>query len=62
MSEVMTPEQVAEVMQVNVRMVRYLWATGQLGGVKVGRHVRHRRSDVDAYLAARAVAPKAVAK
>jgi excisionase family DNA binding protein len=49
------PEQVAALLQVTPRMVRELWARRELDGVKVGKLVRHRRSDVRAYLDAQSV-------
>lgn len=55
--EVLTPDQVAEILHVTPRLVRELWQRRQLGGVKVGRLVRHRRSDVERYLAERKVEP-----
>lgn len=48
--EQMTPEEVAEYLRVPVSTV-YAWRYRGIGprGHKIGRHVRYRRSDVDAW-------------
>jgi excisionase family DNA binding protein len=55
--ELLTPQQVAEEWHTSVRHVRELWATRRLGGVRIGKFVRHRRSDLRKFLAAQAVDP-----
>jgi excisionase family DNA binding protein len=47
----------ARLLGVTERQVRHLWATGQLGGVRVGRHVRFQVADIDAFIAAHARPP-----
>lgn len=43
-------EAAAAYLAVNLRMVRRLTETRQLPFVKVGRHVRFRQADLDAYI------------
>lgn len=52
-SEVLTPPQAAEYLQVPLRTLD-AWRYRNTGPayLRVGRHVRYRRSDLDAYLAA----------
>ncbi len=51
----MTPQEVADFLQVPVATVQ-LWRAKRTGprGYRVGRHVRYRREDVEAWLAQRA--------
>lgn len=50
--EMLTPEDLAELLRVPVGTV-YAWRYKGTGprGSRVGRHVRYRRADVDAWLA-----------
>lgn len=56
--ELLTSTEVADLLRVPVGSV-YDWRSRQVGprGVNVGRHVRYRRSDVDAWLDQQAEAP-----
>lgn len=49
-----SPQELAEFLNLPVRTI-YAWRSTGAGpqGVKVGRHVRYRQSDIDAWLAAR---------
>ena len=47
---VLTREQVAERLQVPVDTVENLHRTGQLRGVKVGKHKRWRPTDVETFV------------
>jgi excisionase family DNA binding protein len=49
--EVMTAEQLAELLQVDVKTVRQLAATGELPGRRIGRHWRFSRPAVLDWLA-----------
>lgn len=51
----LTPQEVADFLQVPVATVA-LWRSQRTGprGYRVGRHVRYRREDVEAWLAQRA--------
>lgn len=53
--ELLTPDTLAEFLGVPVATV-YRWRTRGVGprGLKVGRHVRYRRADVEAWLDSRA--------
>jgi excisionase family DNA binding protein len=53
--ELLTVQQLAELLKVPVGTV-YRWRHLGVGprGIRVGRHVRYRRSDVDAFLDANA--------
>lgn len=42
---------------VSPRLIRELWARRELGGVKVGRQVRHSEADIAAYIEAHHVEP-----
>ena len=57
MRDVMTPEQVAEYLQVNTETVYRLIRGRQLAAAKVGRVYRILRTDVDAFLRERATRP-----
>ena len=61
--EFLTTEQLAELLQVPTQTVR-AWRHGGTGpkGVRLGRHVRYRRADVDRWIDAneRAQRPRAV--
>jgi len=46
---------VAEYLACTPRFVRKLWETRQLAGVKVGRLVRFRKEDLDAFIEAHRV-------
>jgi excisionase family DNA binding protein len=52
MTRLLTPSEVADVLQVSVRQVRRLVASGQLRPVYVGRLPRFTETEVRAYLAA----------
>jgi excisionase family DNA binding protein len=53
METLLTPEQLAEALQVPVRTL-YKWRADGKGpqGIKVGKYLRYRQAAVDAYLAA----------
>jgi excisionase family DNA binding protein len=53
--DVMTPEEVAGYLQVPVATL-YAWRTKGTGplAIRVGKHLRYRRADVDAWLEERA--------
>jgi len=55
----MSPEEVAEEFGVSLATV-YKWRTQRTGppGFRVGRHVRYRRGDVDAWVAAQLAADR----
>lgn len=53
--EVLTVEEVAEILKVNIDTVRRLLRQGELPGVKVGRHWRVEREALRAYLQGRQV-------
>jgi len=46
----LTPEQVAEALQIKPRTIREWLRNGSLPGVKVGRSLRVRRQDLKRYL------------
>ncbi len=48
--EVMTPDQVAEFLQLNKNTVYRLIERGELKATKVGRVYRIRKEDVDSYM------------
>lgn len=50
--ELLSPVELAETLGLSVRTI-YNWRVRDFGppGVKVGRHVRYRKADVDAWLA-----------
>lgn len=50
--KLMTPQQVADFLQVDFRTVYHLLRSGKLSGVKVGRIWRIRPEDVEEYLRA----------
>ncbi len=58
----MSPEQVAEEFGVSLATV-YKWRSQRTGppGFRVGRHVRYRQSDIDAWLDSHAVGPRPAA-
>lgn len=47
---VLTTEQVAEVLQLNVNTVKRMAITGQLRAVKVGKSWRYNRADLMAFM------------
>lgn len=55
----MSPEEVAEEFGVSLATV-YKWRTQRTGppGFRVGRHVRYRRGDVDAWVASQLAADR----
>lgn len=55
MDQLMSPAQLAEYLAVPVTSL-YQWRVHGVGprGIRVGRHVRYRRSDVEAWLNAQA--------
>lgn len=55
--ELMTPREVAETMRVSTMTVYRLVKTGTLPAIRVGKHLRIRRTDLRAYLDARVVQP-----
>jgi len=58
MREVMTPEQVAEYLQLSPDYVYRLIRSHQLAASKIGRAYRIPKQDVDAFLLARSSRPK----
>ena len=54
-SRLLTKEDVADRWQCRPRQVREMWARRELPAVKVGRLVRFRLEDIEAYEAARSV-------
>lgn len=56
-SELLTPQQVAAMLQVSVGTVLRLLRSSRLRGVKLGRHWRVRPADLDAYLEGVTVRP-----
>ena len=55
--ELMTPREVAETMRVSTMTVYRLVKAGTLPAIRVGKHLRIRRTDLRAYLDARVVQP-----
>mgnify|MGYP002869731295 CR=1 FL=1 len=53
--DLLTAREVAEVMRVSTMTVYRLIKAGELGAIRVGKHLRIRQSDVVAYLDARVV-------
>lgn len=51
MGSLKTPEQVAEMLQVPLQTI-YVWRTRGKGprGIRVGRHLRYRDADIEAWL------------
>lgn len=60
--ELWTPAQVAEYLQIPIRTL-HQWRYMNVGprAAKVGRHLRYRKSDLDAYLARQADRPQGAA-
>ena len=58
MQEVMTPEQVAQYLQLNTDTVYRLIRSHQLAASKIGRTYRIPREDVDSFLMAHSSRPK----
>jgi excisionase family DNA binding protein len=58
MREVMTPEQVAEYLQLSADYVYRLIRTHQLAAAKIGRAYRIPKEDVEAFLLARSSRPR----
>lgn len=56
--KLMTPREVAEAMRVSTMTVYRLVKAGSLPAIRVGKHLRIRRSDLQAYLDARVVQPE----
>ena len=54
--ELLSPVELAETLGLSVRTV-YNWRVRKVGppGMRVGRHVRYRKSDVESWLAAQGV-------
>ncbi len=50
-------QEAANYLSTSPRHVRELWSRRELAGVKVGRLVRFRVEDIDAYIAGHRVAP-----
>jgi excisionase family DNA binding protein len=48
--EVLTPEQVAELLQINRQTVMKRLRSGALKGFRLGKHWRIRATDLDAYI------------
>lgn len=46
----LTEREVADILRISIRNVRYIRAAGDLAYVRVGRQVRYRRSDVIAFI------------
>jgi excisionase family DNA binding protein len=46
----MNYEEAAKYLATNTRHIRRLWAERRLAAVKIGRQVRFRREDLDAYI------------
>jgi excisionase family DNA binding protein len=57
MLEVMTPEQVADLLQVNTETVYRLIRDKKLAAVKIGRAYRITRENLDVFLAAHSTMP-----
>ena len=55
--ELMTPREVAETMRVSTMTVYRLVKAGTLPAIRVGKHLRIRRTDLRGYLDARVVQP-----
>lgn len=53
--ELLTAREVAEAMRVSTMTVYRLIKSGELPAIRVGKHLRIRRTEVDAYLDARVV-------
>jgi excisionase family DNA binding protein len=58
MREVMTPEQVADYLQLNTDTVYRLIRQNELAAVRIGRAYRIPRDDVEAFLLAHSTRPK----
>ena len=58
MREIMTPEQVAEYLQLNTDTVYRLIRGRKLGAAKIGRTYRIPRAEVDAFLVANSTKPE----
>jgi excisionase family DNA binding protein len=58
----LTPEQVAEQLQVSDEWVREVARRGDLASIKLGRYRRFEQSDVDAYVQTRKGAVEVVGK
>lgn len=54
----MTAQEVADYMSVGIRYVRRLTAERRIAFTRIGRHIRIRKSDVDAFLEAGKVEPE----
>ncbi len=57
MLDVMTPEQVADLLQLNTETVYRLIRDKKLAAVKIGRAYRITRTDLEAFLAAHSTMP-----
>jgi putative molybdopterin biosynthesis protein len=57
MLDVMTPEQVAELLQLNTETIYRLIRDKKLAAVKIGRAYRITRSDLEAFLVANSTMP-----
>ena len=58
--ELLSPTELAEALGISVRTI-YNWRVRKVGppGLKVGRHVRYRKADVESWLAAQAAKEQA---
>jgi excisionase family DNA binding protein len=50
--ELLTVEQAASILNVSIRFIRRLVAERRIAVVRLGRHIRFARSDLDAFIAA----------
>jgi excisionase family DNA binding protein len=55
--DLLTAREVAEAMRVSTMTVYRLIKAGDLPAIRVGKHLRIRRAELEAYLDARTVAP-----
>jgi excisionase family DNA binding protein len=58
MRDIMTPEQVADLLQLNTATVYRLIRDKKLAAAKIGRAYRIRRADVEAFLLANSTTPE----
>lgn len=49
-TDILTTEEVADLLRVSLRVVRSLRSSGALPGIRIGKELRFRRSDVLALL------------
>ena len=55
--ELLTPQEVADAMRVSTMTVYRLVKSGQIPAIRVGKHLRIRVADLNAYLESRMVTP-----